>query len=402
MRTSSRSAGTAAVVGAVIALGAVVAPPSAAAPPAAPGLPPRCAEPATKTIPDLPWPQARLELERVWEITKGEGQKVAVVDSGVDAGVPQLKGHVLRGSDVVGKSGRGDTDCVGHGTFVAGIVAARPGKGVRFAGVAPGATILPVRQTTDGEDGSANSMARGIVRAVDSGARVINVSANSPTANAALKAAVAYAVSKDVLVVASVGNRDQRAEPLTNSYPSSYPDVLGVGAVGRDDQPATFSEAGTFVDVAAPGVDIISLGPGGPGFVIDQGTSFAAPFVTGTAALVRAYHPELTVRQVITRIQVTADRPAGTVPDPQLGHGIVNPYRAVTAVLPGEGKGAGPQPTGGTTSAPSSAAPSRIGTVSGADASGGHGAVWFVMGLGGVLVLFSLGTLAARLSSRGR
>ncbi|MER5884185.1 type VII secretion-associated serine protease mycosin [Streptomyces sp. NPDC001941] len=378
----------------------LLAPPSAYASAAAAGFPGRCAERAVKTIPELPWAQARLDLERVWEVTQGAGQKVAVVDSGVDASVPQLKGHVLRGTDVVGDSGRGDTDCVGHGTFVAGVIAARQDPKLRFAGVAPGATVLPVRQTSDGKDGSADGMARAIRAAVDGGARVVNISANAPTTSAALQEAVRHAVREDVLVVASAGNRQSGSEPLRASFPASFPDVLGVGAVGRDDEPAQFSEPGSFVDVAAPGVDIISLGTGGPGYVIDQGTSFAAPFVSGTAALVRAYHPELSVRQVIHRIQSTADRPARKVPDPQVGWGTVNPYRAVTAVLPEERPGASPAPSAAATPAPLPPAPAAAAAP--ARTSGPFGMVLLVVGVIAVVGLFAGGVLAARMSSRRR
>ncbi|MFC8277581.1 type VII secretion-associated serine protease mycosin [Streptomyces sp. NPDC057271] len=386
---------------------AVTATPMVAA--AAPA-PVRCAERATATMPDLPWAQARLELERVHRISQGEGQVVAVVDSGVDASVPQLKGAVLRGTDVVGESGRGDTDCVGHGTFVAGIVAARPAGGVQFAGVAPRSVVLPVRQTTDGKDGSANGMAAAIRSAVDGGAGVINISANAAGPSAQLKGAVAYAVSKNVLIVASVGNRsrDDLADPPA-SFPASYPGVLGVGAIGRDDRPASFSVTGDFVDVAAPGVDVISLGIGGPGYAIDQGTSFAAPFVSGTAALIRAYHPDLTVSQIIHRLHVTADRPAGAkVPGPAVGWGVINPFKAVTAVIPEErAAGEGGGETG--TTAAIQPSPSASGNTS----AGGHpqgdaaarseaanATLWFIVGTSIVVVLFSLGILAARRSAR--
>lgn len=383
--------------------------------------PVRCAERATETMPDLPWAQARLELERVHRISQGEGQVVAVIDSGVDASVPQLKGAVLRGTDVAGDSGSGDTDCVGHGTFVAGIVAARPADGLRFSGIAPRSVVLPVRQTTDGKDGSANSMAAAIRSAVDGQADVINISANAAGPSAELKRAVAYAVARNVLIVASAGNRssDDQADPPA-SFPASYPGVLGVGAVGRDDRPASFSVKGDFVDVAAPGVDVISLGIGGPGYAIDQGTSFAAPFVSGTAALIRAYHPDLTVDQLIRRLRMTADRPAGTnVPDPAVGWGVINPFKAVTAVIPEEqavgkergraGTTAGTQPsptapgntsTGGRPQGDAAAQPEPANAGAQPESANAGATMWFIVGTSVVVVLFSLGVLAARHSAR--
>ncbi|GAA3776754.1 type VII secretion-associated serine protease mycosin [Streptomyces phyllanthi] len=359
-----------------------------------------CATPSTQTTAELPWSQARLDPQRVWALTKGEGVTVAVVDSGVDASVPQLAGQVLRGADVVGGTGRGDTDCVGHGTFVAGIVAARPAPGLTFAGVAPGAKVLPIRQTADGEDGTANGMADAIREAVDSGADVVNVSINSPVRSRKLDDAVKYAVRKDVLIVASAGNEERPGQQSSAlSFPAAYPGVLTVAAVGRDDQPASFSRSGEYVDIAAPGVDILSLGTGGPGYRVDEGTSFAAPYVSGTAALVRARHPELTVPQVIHRLESTADHPAKTLPDPQVGWGIVNPFKAVTAVVPGEARGSAP-------SAPASSPPRRAAPPSAndpvatpADATT-HGYLPLLLGLAALALLGTGGILVARLAAR--
>ncbi|MER5767840.1 type VII secretion-associated serine protease mycosin [Streptomyces sp. NPDC001985] len=370
----------------------VVGGPVAAAAPAD-----RCASASVRTTPELPWSQARLDPQRAWDLTQGEGQTVAVVDSGVDGTVPQLAGGVLRGADVVGDSGRGDTDCVGHGTFVAGIIAARPVAELRFAGVAPGARILPVRQTTDGADGTADGMARAIRRAVDAGAGVINVSVNSPTRSRLLDEAVRHALAGDVLIVSSAGNTDGAEGGASGavSFPAGYPGVLAVAAVGRDDRPAPFSASGEFVDIAAPGVDILSLGTGGPGHRVDQGTSFAAPFVAGTAALVRARHPRLTVEQVIHRIQVTADHPAAELPEPGVGWGIVNPFEAVTAVVPGEAP-ARVSPPGRT--------PSPVAEATPPDASGGAAAEPGARGvlplLLGVMGLTAAAVLALTLARR--
>ncbi|MGW2561402.1 type VII secretion-associated serine protease mycosin [Streptomyces sp. NPDC001514] len=384
-------------VGTSLVYAAVLPVPSAAAA--------ECAPRAVRTTPDLPWSQARLDFQKVWNLTLGEGQTVAVVDSGVDGSVPQLKGQVLRGQDVVGTSGRGDTDCVGHGTFVAGIIAAKPAGGLKFAGVAPGVRILPVRQTTDGEDGTANGMAKAIRAAVDSGASVVNVSVNSPVRSKELDAAVQHAVAEDVLIVTSAGNEEQPGLRTAGvSFPAAYPGVLAVAAVGRDDQPAGFSRSGEFVDIAAPGEDILSLGTGGPGYKVDQGTSFATPYVAGTAALVRARHPHLTVDQVIRRIEATADRPAKRLPDPQVGWGVVNPYLAVTAVLPGEARAASsPRPVSQPPSAapPSGARPQAPAAAAGpAGPAPGSGALWFLLGLAGLVALGATGILVARVGAR--
>jgi subtilisin family serine protease len=166
-----------------------------------------------------------------------------------------------------------------------------------------------------------------------------------------LDAAVAYAESRNALIVAAAANDAQSGNPRT--YPASIPTVLAVGAVGPDDQRSAFSESGSFVDVAAPGSDVVGIGPRGPGQLTGSGTSYATAFVSGVAALLRAYRPGLTVAQVRHRIEVTADHPAGIVPNAQVGWGVVDPYAAVTAELPEEG---GRLPVATSSSAPKPAA----------------------------------------------
>ncbi|UMP06932.1 type VII secretion-associated serine protease mycosin [Amycolatopsis sp. EV170708-02-1] len=290
----------------------------------------------------IPWAQQQLAPQRVWPLTKGGGVVVGVVDTGVDASTPQLAGgKVLPGFDVTAAAGRpADDDCVGHGTFLAGIIGASPASDTGFAGVAPDVTILPVRVASslvEGAPGALNPAAigRGIRTAVDSGARVINVSASTSVPDKELASAVAYAAERDVVVVASAGNGAKDGDPAT--YPASYPTVIAVGAVDSAGQQAPFSPTGSHVSLVAPGVDVTSVGPGGPGQWQGSGTSYAAPFVTGTAALVRAYHPGLTAPQVKRRLETTANHPATALPDPTLGWGTVNPLAAVTAVVPEEG-----------------------------------------------------------------
>jgi membrane-anchored mycosin MYCP len=301
---------------------------------AAPALQQQCAAPSNDLLHGVPWTDQRLEPERAWSLTKGQGVIVAVVDTGVDASVPQLVGRVLPGVDVVNGTGTANTDCLGHGTFVAGIIAAAPAAGTGVVGIAPGVTILPIRQANDRNDGTAETLAKSIVAAVNGGARVINISATSFLPNEDLRAAVNFAEGRDVVLVASASNEAQQGNPTP--YPAAYPGVIAVGAVGREEQRSNFSEVGDYLDLTAPGVDIVSLSRGGRGHLMDSGTSYAAPFVSGVAALVRAYHPKLTAAQVKRRLELTADHPASTLPDPQMGWGVVNPYAAVTAVLPEE------------------------------------------------------------------
>jgi type VII secretion-associated serine protease mycosin len=293
----------------------------------------------------VPWAQKQLAPGRVWPMSTGAGITVAVVDSGVDANTPQLAdAKVLPGVDVtVEDRPPADNDCYGHGTFVAGIIAAQAQPGTGFVGVAPDVTILPIRcGTSVGDEGpgvlTPERMADGIRAAVDGGATVINVSASTTVQNPELEAAVRYAADRDVVLVASAANRAEDGNQVT--YPASYPSVIAVGAVDQTGKRAEFSEIGPYVSLVAPGVDVVSLGPSGPGQWQGSGTSYAAPFVAGAAALVREYHPELTAAQVKNRLEATANRPPTEVPDPGLGWGTVNIMAAVTAVLPEETTGA--------------------------------------------------------------
>lgn len=287
----------------------------------------------------VPWPQQQLDYQRVWQLTQGAGVTVAVVDTGVDGNQPFLRGAVLPGIDIANGGGPANTDCDGHGTFVAGLIAGRRLPGFGFAGIAPKATILPVRQANSTQDGTSLHLAASIIAAAKAGASVINVSIVTSKSTPTLARAVKYALSRDVVIVAAAGNDYSTGNKI--QYPAGYKGVLAVGAVDSNGQRASFSESGPDISIVAPGVNLIGPGAGGAGLVTaNGGTSYAAPFVAGVAALVRSYHPRLTAVQVIRRIEATADHPAGSLPDPSLGWGEVDPYAAVTAVLPGEDGGA--------------------------------------------------------------
>ena len=227
--------------------------------------------------------------------------------------------------------GRADSDCLGHGTFVASIIAAQPVPGIGFAGIAPGVQILPVRQTNTGQDGTGSGMAAAIRAATDHGAGVINISAASSIPSQQLADAVTYAQRHDVLIVAAADNQAKEGDP--RSYPASYLGVIAVGSIDQGGKRSDFSETGDFIDLVAPGAGVLGLGTGGPGHLVGDGTSFAAPFVAGVAALVRAYHPQLSADQVARRLELTADHPGVQLPDRQLGWGVVNPYAALATVL---------------------------------------------------------------------
>jgi membrane-anchored mycosin MYCP len=312
------------------------------------------------------WGQRLFRLPELWRGagSKGDGIRLAVIDTGVNQH-QLLAGRLIAGGDFV-TGGNGLSDCDGHGTAVAGIAAAGLDRATGFAGVAPAADVISIRQSspsytaTDAEDrqvsaGDTNTLAEAIVRAVELRASVINISevnCSPPlTRPSALQAALAYARSRDVVVVAAAGNtgtgdpHDCPQEPDTSTVvlPGWYDDdVLTVGAVGENGLPTGFSYPGPWVDVAAPGQRLASLAVGGVG-VTDQlntvtsggqarpgyidGTSFAAPAVAGLAVLIRARYPDLNAQQVVDRITATASNPGHR--DARAGYGLVNPLAAL-------------------------------------------------------------------------
>ncbi|KIR64714.1 type VII secretion-associated serine protease mycosin [Micromonospora haikouensis] len=305
---------------------------------AAPGCatPPAPARPVAAT----PWPQQRYAPQRLAALASGAGVTVGVIDSGVDRRHPQLAGRVTAGADFLDPGGDGSGDCAGHGTGVASIIAAEPRAGVAFQGLAPGARILPVRvseqQVVEGRESgrtvSAADFARAIRWAVDHGADVVNLSVVLYTDNPAVRAAVGYAVARDVVVVAAAGNLHDSGDP--RPYPAAYDGVLGVGAIGADGRRADFSQTGPYVDLVAPGGEVLMAAPG-QGHRRAEGTSYAAPFVAATAALVRQYRPELTAEQVTRQILATVDPAPGNDTGGGYGAGVLNPYRAVTETWAG-------------------------------------------------------------------
>ncbi|WP_334025303.1 type VII secretion-associated serine protease mycosin [Nocardia terpenica] len=349
-----------------------------------------CARPLLSGPPptDPPAAQRVLDLPAAWQFSRGAGVKVAVIDTGVNRN-PRLR-NLEAGGDFV-SDGDGTEDCDGHGTLVAGIIAAQPSLGDAFVGVAPDADILTIRQLslayqpknrgggnpppgTIDESGYGNvfTLAAAVVRAVDMGANVINISevactaAGGDVADAALGAAVRYAYDHQVVVVAAAGNLQPSGGACQNqndgtgwsgvktvASPAWFaPYVLSVASVDPDGNPSQFSLHGPWVNVAAVGRNIYSLdsAPGGAGLVnaiagadgvqpID-GTSFAAPYVSGLAALVKSRFPNLTAQQVMDRITRTAHGP-GTGRDDRIGHGLIDPLAALTAQLPEQPVSAG-------------------------------------------------------------
>ena len=348
--------------------------------------------------------QLMLDLAGAWQYSRGDGQVVAVIDTGVRPG-PRLP-NVDPGGDFV-ESTDGLSDCDGHGTLVAGLIAGQPGAD-GFSGVAPNARVLSIRSTSPrfspsrpGEDpviARANlevtALARAIVRAADKGARVINISvvtclpADETVDQKALGAALRYAAEeKDVVIVAAAGNNRAglnagsecpsnappdpgRPEDPRNwagvtsvSIPSSWqPYVLSVGSLSPTGRPSTFTTAGPWVGIAAPGENVTSVSNAEGGGLANalpnekgdlfpiSGSSFATAYVSGVAALVRSRFPELSADQVVRRLTASAQG-AARAPSNLIGAGPIDPVAALTWDVTGSSDG-GDVPTATPVAAP--------------------------------------------------
>ena len=281
-----------------------------------------------KVIKSTPWSLQRILLDQLWAQATGKDVTVAVIDTGVDAHNVQLRQAVAGGKTYV--DGPATADIEGHGTRVAGIIAARPLDGTGFVGIAPDAKILSYRYTGGQEkQGDAGTMAAAITDAVAKGARIINISSDTKdkSDDLTLRNAVKAAVDKGALIVAAAGN-DGADGKSADTYPAAYDGVLAVAASDRNDERAFFSQSGDFVDVAAPGVGMVSTVPKG-GQCTADGTSFAAPYVAGVAALLKQKHPDWKAAQIATRIEETAQRP-GRGPNRYIGWGVVDPVAALS------------------------------------------------------------------------
>ncbi|ODU01134.1 MAG: type VII secretion-associated serine protease mycosin [Pseudonocardia sp. SCN 72-86] len=339
-------------VAAVLALG----PLPAVEAPLPPGNPPRVpvsgllAPDACEDTGGAPGPRASdpqlagLGLDAAHRIATGRGVRIAVIDTGI-APHPRLAGRVTGLGDYV-RGGSGLEDCDGHGTAVAGLLAGAPSADDWFRGVAPDATLLSIRHSSraytlggsSGGVGDLGTLADALVLAVRAGADVVNVSeagcvtiAQAEEAAPPLRTALRFAAERGVVVVAAAGNVGKEAcadgqVPLPGWLGEN---VLTVGALDARGGPATFGVRGPWVDVAALGTGLTTLGVPA-GFTRDpvRGTSFAAPLVAGTAALLKQQRPDASAREIVETIVATA-RPLPSVPRDAVGSGVVDPVAAL-------------------------------------------------------------------------
>lgn len=278
-------------------------------------------------------------IREAWQVTRGEGVVIAIIDSGVDAGHPDLAGAVIGGTDVSGRGSAAGTQPLGafrtstHATMVASLAAGRgsaPGTGV--IGAAPAASILSVSLLFGpGERSGDDQIAEAVTWAVDNGADIISLSLtrNQISWPKSWDTAFLHAEENDVVIVAAAGNRGSGTDEV--SAPATIPGVLAVGGVDRSGRASTSaSTQGITIGVMAPSENLVGAVPGG-GHSAWQGTSGATPIVAGVAALVRAAHPELDAAGVVNRIISTARPATSTVPDPDYGYGLINAAAAVSA-----------------------------------------------------------------------
>lgn len=267
------------------------------------------------------WGIFAIGADRVWSITTGKGVTVAVVDSG-SGPHPDLADNLLPGrsffSSVETQDGN-DIDTSGHGSHVAGIIAAAANNGIGGSGVAPNAKILPIKVLDQVGQGDARDVAAGVRFAADNGAKVINLSLGGTTESPSLTQAIQYATDKGALVVAAAGNGGATDAP---KWPASLDLTIAVTAVDPSKNVTSFDQRGDYIDIAAPGTGIASTAKGD--YVALSGTSMAAGFVAGAAALLFAAEPRITntqVRDILLRTATDIGEPGR---DQTFGFGVIN------------------------------------------------------------------------------
>ena len=270
---------------------------------------------------DQQWGLTAIGAPSVWSVTRGAGITVAVIDSG-SGPHPDLDANLDAGRTMFGSIdsvGVLDIDNAGHGSHVAGIIAAVANNAIGGSGVAPQSRILPIRVLDAQGSGDSKDVSKAVRYAVDSGTKVINLSLGGATESTSLTAAIQYAVDRNVLVVAAAGNGAADSPP---KWPAASDLALAVTAVDRNNSVTSFDQRGDYIDLAAPGASILSTASND--YKIQSGTSMAAAFVTGAAALLFAAQPSITAAQVRDVLQRTATDIGAPGRDTTFGYGLIN------------------------------------------------------------------------------
>ncbi|MEU9798427.1 type VII secretion-associated serine protease mycosin [Streptomyces sp. NPDC051000] len=363
-----------------------------------------------ETIREKQWHLDAMKVDEIWKVSTGKGVTVAVIDSGVDD-IPELEGQVIPGKDFA-TSNAGDerTDLETHGTTMAALIAAsgKHPSGDGAFGLAPGAKILPIRVPHE-FNSTAPTWTAAIRYAADSEAKIISISLGVERDDPERIEAVKYALAKGKLIFASVGNdgdSTNRAE-----FPSATPGVVGIGAVDPNGAATKESQHNAFVDLSAPGVDIVTACGGKTGLCKNHGTSDATALAAASAALLWSAHPDWTNNQVLRVLLNTAGKPKdGVERNDYVGYGVVRPRIAVpTPGDPGPADvyplpdlaaaGAAKAPSGVPGAKASESAEPAPAPRAGAEESGG-GLPWLALGLGACVLIG--GAVAAVVVRRAR
>lgn len=288
----------------------------------------------------IDWGLSNFQIPQQWRDTRGQGIRVAVLDTGIETRHPDLAEAIDESRDFTG-SVVGPADRVGHGTHVAGTIGARRNQ-IGVVGVAPECRLLIGKVLGDDGSGRDDHVAKGIDWACDLGADVLSMSLGSPQPSAAIAAAIARAVAKGKFVICAAGNSGR---PDSVDYPAKLPDTVAVGAVDRHGRVAPFSSRGDEVDICAPGEDVLSTYLNS-GYAKLSGTSMATPFVSGVVALMLAKHrlhggasPIHTNQQLIAHLQKSATDMGPSGKDPSYGYGLIDPQKVLdTPETPGVSK----------------------------------------------------------------
>ncbi|WP_239513856.1 S8 family serine peptidase [Streptosporangium sp. 'caverna'] len=297
---------------------------------------------------DQRWVLEKMNVEQAWRVTKGAGVTVALVDSGVDDEVAELRGRVISGPNMGSvEYDRKDPGAGLHGTAMASLIAGAGNGEGGLLGIAPEARILslPMIIEQDATDGSAipeenlrsqrdSPLARAIRYAANNGAEVVSMSLGAYGAQKSEREAISYALSRGVVLIAAVGNEGESEYAMQNgtsfwNFPAGYSGVVGVAAVDEQGKPALFSSDNLSVLVSAPGVDVPVVMPGGD-YGVSEGTSSATALVSGVAALIKAKYPDISPQMVSQALTSTATSAPAAGYDDHVGFGVVDAGAALT------------------------------------------------------------------------
>ncbi|MFD9164972.1 type VII secretion-associated serine protease mycosin [Streptomyces sp. NPDC059558] len=354
-----------------------------------------------ETIRSQQWHLDAMKADEIWKTTNGKGVTVAVIDTGVNQ-IPELEGQVLPGKafPVADAEVGRDNDYLGHGTSMAAMISAtgKHPSGDGSYGLAPGVKILPIRVPDQFEDAATPNLVAAIRFAADSEAKVINISqglATKPEEDRARAEAVKYAISKGKLIFAAAGNTGDATNLV--EYPAATPGVVGVAAADANGEPTKESQHGPQIDLAAPGMDIVSSCKGKTGLCKTHGTSDASALASASAALIWSAHPDWTNNQVLRVLLNTAGKPVdGSGRNDYVGHGIVRPNVALKTPgdpgpadvfpLPDLAAAAGGTPSGAPDAKASDSAASKP-AAKAEEKKSGSSLTWIALGLGACVLL---------------